>query len=108
MVLQSLNIFVNFVLAGDVASLAQPYFFGATLTALNKKLDFKNAFNCLHRQKILYAVRDQMPELLPLVLSTYGAPSCLLFGQDIIQSSEGVQQGDPLGSCCSASRSITW
>ena len=36
-VLQSLNIFVNFVLAGDVASLAQPYFFGATLTALNKK-----------------------------------------------------------------------
>ena len=38
-----------------------------------------------------------MPELLPLVLSAYGAPSCLLFGQEIIQSSEGVQQGDPLG-----------
>ena len=46
---------------------------------------------------MLIAVRDQVPELLPLVLSAYGAPSCLLFGQDIIQSSEGVQQGDPLG-----------
>ena len=176
MVLQSLNIFVNFVLAGDLASLAQPYFFGTTLTALNKKdggvrpiavgctlrrlvakcagarimramgahlaphqlgygvpmgvgaavhaahiflhhlkpghlllkLDFKNAFNCLHRQKMLIAVRDQVPELLPLVLSAYGAPSCLLFGQEIIQSSEGVQQGDPLAPCCSASQSITW
>ena len=163
MVLQSLTIFVNFVLAGDVASLARPYFFGVTLTALNKKdggvrpiavgctlrrlaakcaeahnmramgahlaqhqlgcgvpmgtetaahaaciflhhlqpghlllkLDFKNAFNCLHRQKI--AVRDQLPELFPLVLSAYSAPSCLFFGQEIIQSTEGVQQGYSLG-----------
>ena len=61
------------------------------------KLDFKNGFNCFHRQKMLIAVRDQVPELLPLVLSVYGAPSCLLFGQEIIQSSEGVQQCDPLG-----------
>ena len=61
------------------------------------KLDFKNVFNCLHGQKMLIAVRDQVPELLPLVLFVYGAPSCLLFGQEIIQYSEGVQQGDPLG-----------
>ena len=46
---------------------------------------------------MLIAVRNQVPELLPLVLSAYGAPSCLLFGQEIIQSAEGVQQGDPLG-----------
>ena len=46
---------------------------------------------------MLIAVREQVPELLPLVLSAYGAPSCLLFGQEIIQSSEGVQQGDRLG-----------
>ena len=33
----------------------------------------------------------------PLVLSAYGSSSCLFFGEDIILSSEGVQQGDPLG-----------
>ena len=61
------------------------------------KLDFKNAFNCLHRQRMLIAVRDQVPELLLLILSACCAPSCLLFGEEIIQSSEGVQQGDLLG-----------
>ena len=46
---------------------------------------------------MLVVVRDQVPELLPLVLSVYGAPSCLFLGQENSQSSEGIQQGDPLG-----------
>ena len=61
------------------------------------KLDFKNTFNSLRRDKMIAAVGQLAPELLPLVLSAYGSSSCLFFGKDIILSSEGVQQGDPLG-----------
>ena len=61
------------------------------------KLDFRNAFNSLRRDKMVAVVEELVPELLPLVLSAYGSPSSLFFGEDVIQSSEGVQQGDPLG-----------
>ena len=61
------------------------------------KLDFRNAFNCLRRDKMIMAVRKLVPELLPLVTSAYGSPSSLSFGKDIIWSSEGVQHGDPIG-----------
>ena len=60
------------------------------------KLDFKNAFNCLRRDRNLTVVREKVPELLPLVHSAYSSPSHLFIGSEIIQSSEGVQQGDPL------------
>ena len=29
------------------------------------KLDFSNAFNCLHRSDVLKSIADQVPELLP-------------------------------------------
>ena len=61
------------------------------------KLDFKNAFNCLRRDKILQAVRSTCPELFHFVYSAYSTPSSLFCGEYIIQSEEGVQQGDPLG-----------
>ena len=61
------------------------------------KLDFSNAFNSLSREKMFQAVRDLAPQLLPLVLSAYSSPSSLFFGDSIVQSCEGVQQGDPLG-----------
>ena len=61
------------------------------------KLDFKNAFNSLRRDKMLEAVRDLAPDIYPLVYSAYSAPSTLQWGDHTIQSSEGVQQGDPLG-----------
>ena len=61
------------------------------------KLDFRNAFNCLRRDKMIKAVGKLVSELLPLVLSAYGSPSSLFYGENIILSSEGVQQGDPLG-----------
>ena len=60
------------------------------------KLDFKNAFNCLRRDKILQAVRSTCPELFHFVYSAYSTPSSLFCGEYIIQSEEGVQQGDPL------------
>ena len=61
------------------------------------KLNFRNAFNCLHQDKMITAVEEPVPELLPLVLSVYGSPSSLFVGDDFIQSSKEVQQGDPLG-----------
>ena len=61
------------------------------------KLDFKNAFNSIRRDKMLNAVRSLMPELTPFVHSAYGEPSTLFWGQQTLSSREGVQQGDPLG-----------
>ena len=46
---------------------------------------------------MVLAVEELVPELLPLVLSAYGLPSSLFFSEVVIQSSEGVQQGNPLG-----------
>ena len=61
------------------------------------KLDFRNAFNSVRRDKMLEAVQDLAPELFPFVHSAYASPSSLFWGDKILQSSEGVQQGDPLG-----------
>jgi hypothetical protein len=61
------------------------------------KLDFRNAFNSIRRDKVLDAVREHVPELLPFVYSAYSSPSSLFWGVKVIQSAEGVQQGDPLG-----------
>ena len=46
---------------------------------------------------MLAAVREMVPELYPLIHSAYSSPSSLFFGESVLQSSEGVQQGDPLG-----------
>lgn len=61
------------------------------------KLDFRNAFNSIRRDSVLDAVSSMVPGLLPFALSAYGSPSDLLHGPHTISSSEGVQQGDPLG-----------
>ena len=61
------------------------------------KIDFRNAFNTLRRDCILEAVAKHFPELLPYITSTIGSPSDLQFGDFVIQSKEGAQQGDPLG-----------
>ena len=60
------------------------------------KFNFRNVFNCLRRDKMIAAVKQLAPELLPLVTCAYSTPSFLFFGEDIIPFSEGVQQGDPL------------
>jgi hypothetical protein len=61
------------------------------------KIDFANAFNCLHRKDMLLAIRDRLPELYPFVYSSYSEPSVLHYGSLSICSNEGPQQGDPLG-----------
>jgi hypothetical protein len=65
-------------------------------TGLILKLDFKNAFNSVFRSKILEVARDHVPSLFPTILQAYGSLSHLLFGDEVVQSAEGLQQGDPL------------
>ena len=60
-------------------------------------MDFRNAFNTLRRDKMLQAVQNFTPDLLPFVHVSYSSPSSLFWGDKTIQSAEGVQQGDPLG-----------
>ncbi|KAL0205444.1 hypothetical protein P9112_000751 [Eukaryota sp. TZLM1-RC] len=60
-------------------------------------LDFNNAFNSLSRCSIHGALLQYMPELIPYFQSTYCTYSNLHFGNNILSSSSGVKQGDPLG-----------
>ena len=61
------------------------------------KLDFTNAFNCIHRDAMLNAVFDKVPEIYSFCNLAYRGTSILKFGKRLISSQEGVQQGDPLG-----------
>ena len=61
------------------------------------KLNFKNAFNSVRRDKMLSSVLDLAPDIFPFVYSAYSLPSVLFWGDKSLQSSEGQQQGDPLG-----------
>jgi hypothetical protein len=61
------------------------------------KLDFTNAFNSLHRLDMLRDTRERLPELYPYVFSPYSEPSDLHYGSFTLNSSEGPQQGDPIG-----------
>ncbi|MDA8003073.1 MAG: reverse transcriptase domain-containing protein, partial [Alphaproteobacteria bacterium] len=61
------------------------------------KLDFKNTFNCLRRDKMLMTVRESIPELFRFVHSAYAQTSSLFCTDQVVEFSKGVQQGDPLG-----------
>ena len=61
------------------------------------KIDFSNAFNCVDRQTFLEQCRHHFPGLSRWAEWCYSNPSNLFFGQEIISSERGVQQGDPLG-----------
>jgi len=63
------------------------------------KIDFTNAFNTRPKRRdcILEEIAKQLPEVLPFVSSTMDNSTDLQFGEYILQSQEGAQQGDPLG-----------
>lgn len=61
------------------------------------KLDFRNAFNLVSRDVVLREARLRFPALARWATWCYSAPSQLQFGTATLQSSAGVQQGDPLG-----------
>ena len=61
------------------------------------KLDFKNAFNSIRRDKMLEAVQRLAPPLFSFVHSAYSSPPSLFWKDRVLQSAESVQQGEPLG-----------
>ena len=61
------------------------------------KLDFKNAFNTIRRNKMLLTVKERVPDSYPLDHLAYSVHSSFFFGGDTSKSAEGIQQVDPLG-----------
>jgi hypothetical protein len=61
------------------------------------QVDISNAFNSISRDHMLHRVQEAAPELLPWTYYLYGQSSHLFCGSSVIPSSEGTQQGDPLG-----------
>jgi hypothetical protein len=62
-------------------------------------LDVKNAFNAVHRDKVLSALADYgLTDLYGISHFLYDVPSDLIWDvSDGLVSSQGVRQGDPLG-----------
>ena len=65
------------------------------------KTDVSNAFNCINRSHLLKEVHKAFPDLYNHSFCMYGRSSSLVYSMKsesiIIQSEEGVHQGDPLG-----------
>ena len=72
----------------------------ATDPTLFLKIDFENAFNSVRRDKLLQVARKELKFLYPFLYQCYSQPSHLFFNNTTLLSSEGVQQGDPLGPMC--------
>ena len=62
------------------------------------KIDFRNAFNTIRRDRLLAEVKEHTPSMYKRIWESYSSESYLYFGdKDLLHSKEGVQQGDPLG-----------
>jgi hypothetical protein len=63
------------------------------------QVDWRNAFNTVRRDRMLAAVAERCPALLPMVAWAYGRHSRLLVQRSdaVVSSQSGVRQGDPLG-----------
>jgi hypothetical protein len=62
------------------------------------KIDFKNAFNLVSRSHFVSAVTEIFPAMARWTYWCYEQPTALLYSHErVIDSSSGVQQGDPLG-----------
>ena len=53
------------------------------------KVDFRNAFNCIRRDKILHAVLKYAPGIYQFVHAAHSQASLLFFGNHIIDSTKG-------------------
>jgi hypothetical protein len=61
------------------------------------KVDLSNAFNNVSRAQMLDGLRTNFPKLHTWMQWCYGQTSDLTFGDFVVHSAEGAQQGDPLG-----------
>jgi len=60
------------------------------------QVDLKNAFSSIARPAIQVALEHECPSMTPWVRQVF-QPASLLKGREVIWSTRGVQQGDPLG-----------
>lgn len=77
--------------------------------AVMVKIDFKNAFNSHRRDTMLKEVHRLFPEIYPMVAQTYLQPLPISFGDTVIESRTGCQQGDvfsPLLFCLVVHRTL--
>ena len=61
------------------------------------KIDFKNAFNTVRGDVILNLVKTKIPSMYNFIHQCYDINTNLIFGDEVLNSREGFQQGDPLG-----------
>lgn len=61
------------------------------------KIDFRNAFNEVDRDVFLNEMRLNCPAIFPYLWQCYSAPTLLFYGDFILLSQNGAQQGDPCG-----------
>lgn len=61
------------------------------------KIDFRNAFNEVDRDIFLNEMKLNCPAIYPYLWQCYSAPALLFYGDYIIWSQNGAQQGDPCG-----------
>ena len=61
------------------------------------KIDYSNAFNTVCRSAMLNQTRKHLPQLSRFVEWCYVDPSSLVYGETVVDSQTGAQQGDPLG-----------
>ena len=60
------------------------------------QVDVENAFNTVSREAVLRVLTTRAPGLLPWVAASF-QPAPLFWGDHVVMSTNGVQQGDPLG-----------
>ena len=62
-------------------------------------IDASNAFNQLNRNAALLNITRLCPSVAPAIVNTYRSPAELFVDGEVIHSSEGTVQGDPLAMC---------
>ncbi|XP_073948774.1 LOW QUALITY PROTEIN: uncharacterized protein [Choristoneura fumiferana] len=61
------------------------------------KVDVCNAFNSVDRGALLTQIKDKIPLVYKFLWQCYSSPSKLSYKNEVLASSVGCQQGDPLG-----------
>lgn len=61
------------------------------------KIDFRNAFNEVDRDVFLREMKLHCPGIFPYLWQCYASPTLLFYGDFILLSQNGAQQGDPCG-----------
>ncbi|GAV03960.1 hypothetical protein RvY_14314 [Ramazzottius varieornatus] len=82
--------------AGAAVHSTRAFLSGPTGCQTLLKLDFRNAFNSVHRGRLLEETQKFLPEIYPFIFQMYRSPTNLIYGEHVIPYARGDQQGGPL------------